>query len=94
MPNSDLPIIDLGNYPVIFASSVARIDKIGNGLVSVVMVEDRKNEDGAMERIIVARLIRPIASMAFAAQQIAKAIGASGVEEAVFVASDSPAGVQ
>lgn len=92
---TEFPIVDLGNYPVIFASCVARIEKLSHGLVSIAMAEERRNDEGMLERIIVCRLIRPLASMDVTAQLIAQLIGDMGSRErAMFVAQESPAGVQ
>ena len=88
-------IVDLGNYPVIYASAVARIDKLSHGMVSIAMAEERRNDEGLMEWVIVCRLIRPLASMDITAQLIAQMIGDAGsADRALLVAQESPAGVQ
>lgn len=95
MGKCDPPVVDLGNYPVIFASVVARIDKLSHGMVSIAMAEERRNDEGRIEWVIVCRLIRPLASMDITAQLVAQLIGDMGSRErALFVAQDSPAGVQ
>ncbi len=95
MTKRDLPIVDLGNYPVIYASCVVRIDKLSHGMVSIAMGEERPNDDGLMEWVIVCRLIRPLASMDITAQLISQLIGdMSSRERALFVAQESPVGVQ
>jgi hypothetical protein len=88
------PIVDLGNYPVIFASAVGRIDRIGHGMASIAMVEERRNDQGQMEWIIVCRLIRPAASVVRTAIEVARQLGEAGMEDVIFAAADSPAGMQ
>ena len=95
MAKCDPPVVDLGNYPVIYASVVARIDKLSHGMVSIAMAEERRNDEGLMEWLIVCRLIRPLASMDITASLIAQLIGDMGSRErALFVAQESPVGVQ
>lgn len=95
MGMKELPIVDNGNYPTIFASVVARIDKLSHNMVSILMAEERRNEDGLLEWVVVCRLIRPLASMDITASLIAQLIGGMGTRErAVFIAEQSPAGVQ
>lgn len=91
---ADVPLVDLGNYPVIFASTVARIDKLSHDMVSIIMAEERRNEFGNVELVVVCRLIRPARSVSATATTIAKAIGEAGVERVLFANSDSPAGMQ
>ena len=68
------PLIDSGNYPVIFASDIARADRMPNGLVNLTLIEDRVSCDGAPERHVVGRIIRPICSVVLALYSVVSAV--------------------
>ncbi len=55
-------LVDLGNYPVIFASNLALTEQIGNGLASLTYVEERRI-GFSVDWVIVARIIRPVATV-------------------------------
>ncbi len=89
------PLIDMGNYPVIFSTAIARVDRLPNGLVSLMLVEDRMSCGGVMERIVVARIIRPAHSLVLTSRQITDALAeADGAEQGEIVVPNSSAPVR
>ena len=88
------PLIDLGNYPVIFSTSIARVDRLPNGLVGLWLVEDRMNCDGTMERYVVARVIRPAHSVIMASRFIANTMKNGYKDATSLVITEGPLAVQ
>ena len=55
------PLVDLGNCPDIFASGIAKVERIGGDCVRLTMYVNDTDESGKPIRVVVAKLVRPIA---------------------------------
>lgn len=59
----DLPLIEEAVIPDIFISGIGRIEKLAGGMVRVVYYAERQIEPGLIEHVVVAKLVRPIATL-------------------------------
>lgn len=61
--------------PDIFVSGVDHIERLDGGLVRIVYYVDRRAPDGTLERVVVAKFIRPAASLPQSIRMMAEALG-------------------
>ncbi len=87
------PLIDLGNYPVIFSTDIARVDRLPNGLINLMLVELCMNSEGSLERRVVGRVIRPAHSVILASQKIVSTLKDSA-KDILLATADCPLLVQ
>lgn len=72
------PLVELSHVPDVFVSGIGRIDKLGGGMVRVVFYAEERNSDGAVERVVVAKIVRPRATWHLALKQISEAMTDDG----------------
>lgn len=66
------PLVELSHVPDVFVSGIGRIDKLGGGMVRVVFYAEERASDGSVERVVVAKIVRPLATWHEALKMIAQ----------------------
>lgn len=74
----DLPLVEPTAVLDIYVGGLARIEKLGNGVLRFVLFSEQENSMGR-ERVIVARLIWAAADLPDAIRKTAKACATEGV---------------
>lgn len=70
------PLVEDGYVPDVFVSGIARIERLSGGMARVVFYAERNSEDGP-ERVIVLKIVRPIATWPDAMRMLARSMGES-----------------
>lgn len=68
------PLVEFAHCPDIFASGLARIEKLSGGVLRFVFFADQITDEGQHERHVVARLVIPISEVPKAVRQTLEAI--------------------
>lgn len=69
-----IQLIEEAYCPDVFVSGIGKIEKLEGGMVRVVFYSERHGDDGQIERVIVLKLVRPLATWAKSARMLASAL--------------------
>jgi hypothetical protein len=60
---SEPPLVETVYCPDIFATGIARVERVGGECVRLILYAEQENEAGQIERVIVCKLVRPIKTL-------------------------------
>lgn len=76
-------LIEEAVCPDIFVSGVGKVEKLSGGLVRVIFYVERQTDSGKSERVVVAKIVRTLASIVEATALYRQAIAEA---DAIFIA--------
>lgn len=84
-------VVDMHNYPTIFATGPSRLEKINDSTVAIVLHEDRLDDDGQMIRVVVGRIIRPIKDITIYSGALIAVMQRDGIVPSIFADPEAKA---
>lgn len=79
MPNDHVPLIEEAYCPDIFVSGIGKIEKLTGGMVRITFFSERRGEGGRCERVVSAKIVRPLSTWPQAMRMLAMAIADVGL---------------